>query len=288
MKKYILYNPIAGEETGADSAKKLDALYIGQELIYLDMTEIYDYSELFSSLSDDDDIIVCGGDGTLNRFINAIDGIEINNNIMYYATGSGNDFLHDLDKPNGSEPFRINEYIKALPYMYIGDEKRRFINGIGYGLDGHVCEMVNNLKKKKQNSYLLCAIKAVLFSFRPRNATVTVDGVSKQYTNVWLSPTMKGKYFGGGMMISPERKRSQESLSVIVVHGCGKFKLLTILPTVFKGTHIKSKKYVEIHHAKEVTIDYDNPCSLQIDGETVLDVKSYTAKAASRAAAIVR
>lgn len=288
MKKYILYNPIAGDEQGAASAKKLDALYIGQELIYLDMTEISDYREFFSSLSDDDDIIVCGGDGTLNRFINAIEAIEINNSIMYYATGSGNDFLHDLDKPNGSEPFRINEYIQDLPYMYIDDEKRRFINGIGYGLDGHVCEMVNNLKKKNQNSYMLCAIKAILFSFRPRNATVTIDGVSKHYTKVWLSPTMKGRYFGGGMMVAPERNRKQKDLSVVVVHDCGKLRLLRILPTVFKGTHIKFKKYIETHHAKEVTIEYDSPCAVQIDGETVLGVKSYTARAASRAAAIVR
>ncbi|MBR5543180.1 MAG: diacylglycerol kinase family protein [Oscillospiraceae bacterium] len=288
MKKYVLYNPYAGNDGGEESAKKLDAHYIGQELVFCDVTEISDFREFFSSTSEDDDIIICGGDGTLNRFINSIDGIDIKNNILYYATGSGNDFLHDLGKPNGSEPFQINKYIEKLPYMYIGDGRCRFINGIGYGLDGHVCEMVNNSKKKKQNSYLLYAIKAILFSYRPRNATVTVDGVSKQYTNVWLSPTMKGKFFGGGMMIAPERSREKESLSVVIVHSCNKFKLLRILPTVFKGTHIRFKKYVEIHHAKEVTIEYDNPCALQVDGETVSDVKSYTARAASRAAALTK
>ena len=290
MKKYILYNPLAGDEQGLVSAKKLDAHYIGIELIYIDVTAITDFADFFSNLDDEDDVIICGGDGTLNSFINNIDGLDIKNNLFYYATGSGNDFLRDLDKPNGSEPFRINDYISDFPYLYIGEEKRRFINGIGYGLDGYVCEVGNNLRrtKKKKINYTSLAVKAILFSFRPRNATVIIDGVAKQYTNAWLTPVMKGRFFGGGMMAAPERNRKQKDLSVVVVHGCGKFRLLRILPTVFSGTHVRFKKYIEIHHAKEVTIEYDNPCSLQVDGETVRDVKSYTAKAASRVAAIIK
>ena len=34
---------------------------------------------------------------------------------------------------------------------------------------------------------------------------------------------------------------------------------------------------------KEITVEFDKPCALQIDGETVLDVTSYTARAYSYA-----
>ena len=290
MKKIILYNPLAGDTQGIDAAKKLDAIYIGQELIYRDITEISDFGEIFSSLAPDDEVIICGGDGTLNQFINYIDGIEINNNILYYATGSGNDFLNDLEKPQGAEPFKINNYIQNLPFVYVNGMKRRFINGIGYGLDGYCCEVGNKLRNTtgKKINYTAIAIKGVLFSFKPRGATVTIDGIAKHYNKVWLAPTMFGRFFGGGMKVAPQRSRKNHDLSVVVAHDVGMFRLLTILPTVFKGTHIKYKKYVETHFAKEVTVEFDVPCALQIDGETVSDVKSYTAKVASRAAAIVK
>lgn len=290
MKKIILYNPLAGDTQGMDAAKKLDAIYIGQELIYRDITEISDFGEIFSSLAPDDEVIVCGGDGTLNQFINSIDGLEITNNILYYATGSGNDFLNDLEKPQGAEPFKLNSYIQNLPFVYINGTKRRFINGIGYGLDGHCCEVGNNLRAAtgKKINYTAIAIKSILFSFKPRGATVTIDGIAKHYNKVWLAPTMFGRFFGGGMKIAPQRSRKNHDLSVVVVHDVGSFRLLTILPTIFKGAHIKYKKYVETHSAKEVTVEFDSPCAMQIDGETVSEIKTYTAKVASRAAAIVK
>lgn len=280
MRKYILYNPLAGDEQGKAKAKRLDALYIGHELIYRDLSAIDDYKEFFSMLNDEDGVIICGGDGTLSRFVNAIDGIEINNDILYYAIGSGNDFLHDLNKPNGSEPFRINHYIENLPTVQIDGVKHKFINGVGYGLDGHVCEIGDELRKskKKKINYTALAVKAVLFGFKPRNATITVDGVEKHYSKVWLSPVMLGKFFGGGMMVAPARTRRQDNLSIVVVHNCSRLRILTILPTVFKGEHIKFKNNIEIIEAKEIAVEYDTPCTLQIDGETFPEVSGFTVK----------
>ncbi len=290
MRKFILYNPLAGHERGLERARELEAMYIGQELIYTDVTTIDNFKTFFSELQSDDDVILCGGDGSLSRFVNSIEGIEINNNILYYASGTGNDFLRDLGKPNGSEPFRINHYIEKLPYVYINGKKLRFVNGVGYGLDGHVCEVGNRKreKTKKGVNFTLVALKALLYAYRPRNATITIDGITKQYNNVWLTPTMKGRFLGAGMMIAPDRRRDKEDVSVVIVHGCSRLRLLTIFPKIFKGTHIKYKNIVEVHSAKEVTIEYDEPCAMQIDGETITDVKKYTVKVPSRAAAIVK
>ncbi len=284
MRKYILYNPHAGDEHGAENAKKLYALYIGHELIYQDLTKISDWDVFFASLDFEDEVIICGGDGTLSRFVNSIDGIEVKNNILYYAIGSGNDFLHDLDKPNGSEPFCINEYIRDLPYMCLDGQRRRFINGIGYGLDGFVCQLGNERRKKtgKKINYTAIAVEAILFKFKPVNATVILDGIEHRFERVWLTPTMKGRFFGGGMMVAPTRRREDEELTVLVAHGCGKLRLLTILPTIFKGEHIKFKKYIKQYTAKEVTIIYDKPCAMQVDGETVTGVKEYSASVSEK------
>ncbi len=57
------------------------------------MTGITDTAAFQRSLGADDKLVICGGDGTLNRFINDFDLSCISNEIYYYATGSGNDFF---------------------------------------------------------------------------------------------------------------------------------------------------------------------------------------------------
>ena len=60
---------------------------------------------------------------------------------------------------------------------------------------------------KTDINYAGIAIKGLLFKYKPRNAVVTVDGVTKTYKKVWLSPTMQGRYYGGGMIPTPNQGR---------------------------------------------------------------------------------
>lgn len=280
MKKYILYNPIAGNERGDGVAKKLGSLYIGYDVEYLDILKIENFENFFSSIDTEDDVIICGGDGTLNRFINRINGIGVKNRIFYYSAGSGNDFLNDLEKPFGSEPFLINDYMNNLPIVDIGGVSFRFFNGIGFGLEGTVCAVGNRMREtsKKKIDYTSIAIKQILFSFRPRTAKITVDGETFEHKKVWLASAMHGRYFGGGMKVAPNQKRGSDELSLVVVHDCNKLQLMSVFPSVFKGDHLKFKKLVSVYTGKEITVEYDVPCELQLDGETVLDVTSYTAR----------
>ena len=178
-KYYVLFNPIAGNHTGEAEAKKLadcDALKEA-ELVFCDMTQIADYSAFFAKLSEEDKIILAGGDGTLNRFVNDTDGLSIPNEIYYYATGSGNDFLHDLGKEKGSAPILITPYLQNLPTVTVQGKDYRFINGVGYGIDGYCCEVGDRLRgtTDKPINYAAIAIKGLLFHYPPTNAVVTVE-----------------------------------------------------------------------------------------------------------------
>lgn len=284
MNYHILYNPLAGK------AKKqsicIDNIELpenAQKKLY-NMTEIIDYKAFFTSLSSEDKVVVCGGDGTLNRFINGIDGIGITNDIFYLAAGSGNDFLNDLGLEKSFEPIKINQYINNLPEVYIGERIYRFLNGIGYGIDGYCCKEINRLKEQgKKASYTLAAVKGFLYGYKPTNAVVTVDGREYRYKKVWLTPTMLGKYFGGGMMIAPvqDRNNTDGTLTVIVAHSLSKLKILTLFPTIFKGTHLKYKKYIDVHKGHNISVKFDIPTAMQIDGETITGVSEYTVKTAS-------
>ena len=280
MKKYyVLYNSQAGNNTGKQQAEKLNEVLSGDELVFADVMEIADYAAFFAGVEEDAAIIVCGGDGTLNRFVNNTANVAVKNEIYYYACGSGNDFMRDLDGADASKPVNINEYMKNLPTVTVQGKDYKFLNGVGYGIDGYCCEVGDMLRgtTDKPINYTSIAIKGLLFHYKPTNATVIVDGVEYKYKKAWLAPTMNGRYYGGGMLPAPEQRRENDDLSVMVFYGSGKLKTLMIFPSLFKGEHVKHTKHIAVHSGHTITVKFDEPRALQIDGETILGVTEYTA-----------
>ena len=279
----ILYNPLANNGKGLQTSEALRAIFPDDDLHFEDLTAIGDYASYFADLSAGDVVILCGGDGTLNRFINDTEGLTLNREILYFAAGSGNDFRHDVcgaDEEN--KPFSLAKYIRDLPTVTVKDKTYRFLNGIGYGIDGYCCEVGDAIRQNtpdKAINYAGIAIKGLLFHYKPTNAKVTVDGETRTYKKVWLAPTMNGRYYGGGMEIAPAQDRLGDgTLSVVVMYGSGKLKTLVVFPSIFKGEHVSHKEMIDIRCGREITVEFDRPVALQIDGETILGVTSYTAR----------
>lgn len=86
------------------------------------------------------------------------------------------------------------------------------------------------------------------------------------------------------MMPTPNQSRTtaNKRLSTMVFHNFGKLKTLMIFPSIFKGEHVKHRECVEILEGSEITVAFDRPTALQIDGETILGVTSYTARTSAR------
>ena len=136
---YVLYNNMAGDCDSLESVKILEII-INDEMKYIDITKVSDYRIFLNGLEKDDYIILAGGDGTLNCFINNIDGIDFDNEVLYFPNGTGNDFAHDLGHSKECNPFSITEYIRNLPKVTVKNKTYRFINGVGYGIDGYCWE----------------------------------------------------------------------------------------------------------------------------------------------------
>ena len=282
MKNYVvLYNPLANNGRAEEAARKLENILTDGEIRYVDIAALGSFYDFFISCDDDCIVILTGGDGTLHHFVNDTRGLKIKQKIYYYGAGSGNDFLNDLGKERGAEPFSIEEYIEDLPIVRVNGKEYRFVNNVGYGIDGYACEKGDEIRANtnKPINYTTIAIKGLLYDFTPRNATVTIDGVTKEYKKVWLAPAMNGRYFGGGMKIAPEQDRldPEGKLSFAIAHDLSRAHIIPIFPEIFKGTHVRHTKYIELVKCDEVTVKFDSPCALQIDGETILGVTEYTA-----------
>jgi diacylglycerol kinase family enzyme len=276
--KYILFNNLAGSGDGEMLAR---SLFPSAE--HIDMTKITDYAELFDSMERGDSVVIMGGDGTLNKFVNATYDIDIRPDVYLYPTGTGNDFVRDIEMQDSDEPILINQYIKNLPTVSLNGETYRFVNGVGYGIDGYCCEIgdIEKAKGKKPN-YTAIAITGLLFKYKPCDATVTVDGVEYEFKKAWLAPTMYGRFYGGGMNAVPDQKRGSDELSVMLFHGGGRLSTLIAFPGIFEGKHVKNKM-VTVLKGKEIKVRFSEPRAVQIDGETVLGVTEYEAKACKTA-----
>jgi diacylglycerol kinase family enzyme len=280
-KGYVIYNPLAGNGQAQADAQLLQFVLDG-ELVYYDMTRITNYEAFIEGMARDDYLVIVGGDGTLNRFANDTADLAIKQEILYFACGTGNDFAREIGVDRNPVP--VTKYLKHLPSVEVKGKHYRFINGVGFGIDGYCCQVGDELRKipGKKVNYTGIAIKGLLFHFAPRNATVTVDGKEYAYKKVWIAPTMHGKFYGGGMIPTPKQDRSSGKLSLMLFHSAGRIRTLCVFPSIFKGEHVKHSKMVAVHTGNEITVEFDQPTPLQIDGETVLNVTRYKAKTVMR------
>ncbi len=291
MKHVVLYyehqNNLGARIADLPWLKDLQATSDEVRIIDLATYTDADYAALATYLTPTDRLILCGGDGSINHFVNDPRLSSLPGELYYFPCGTGNDFFRDLSLP-ADAPVPLAPYLRNLPTVEVNGTTRRFLNNVGFGIDGYCC-LVGDAQRKaragdpaaKPVNYTAIAIKGLLFHYKPCGATVTVDGKTYRYKKAWLAPTMKGHHYGGGMIPAPAQDRGAEDghLSVMLMYGSGKLHTLMVFPGIFKGEHIKHKKMVAIHEGHDITVTFDRPSTVQIDGETVHNVTTYHAKA---------
>ena len=273
---YILYNPKSNNENNdiniIHGAEKSEDVGV-KKICWLGL----DVAAFCAELTENDRVMICGGDGTLHHFANNTYDFDFPCPVYALRSGTGNDFLNDIGQTNNENLIDLRPYFKSLPEVEVNGERCRFINGVGLGIDGRVCVEVDKAKKKtnKKVSYTPVAIRLLAFDYKRPNARVTVDGVVHEYTKVWMAGTMKGRFFGGGMMVAPQQDRESGKVSIMVMHGGSRLKTLAVFTSIFKGTHVKHTEMIDVFEGHDILVEFETPSDMQIDGETVTDVLTY-------------
>ncbi|MBR5645574.1 MAG: hypothetical protein IKX23_02920 [Treponema sp.] len=278
----VFFNFLANNGDSFKEKEKISKMFEKEQVDFYEAALIGNYYEKIKTLKKNDIIIIAGGDGTLNRFINDIYGKKISQKLFLYSCGTGNDFLNDIQKylkiENNLVP--LEDFIKSLPVVKVNGMEKYFINGIGYGIDGYCCEQgdIQRDKSPKKVNYTKIAIMGMLGGYKTTDAKITVDGKVYEYKNVWLAPSMMGRFYGGGMMIAPDQDRfnKEKTITCVVCFEKSKLKLLMNFPKIFKGEHTKLPM-IKIFEGHNIKVEYNRPVALQIDGETIRNVSSYEA-----------
>ena len=267
--RYVIYNPLASNGMGNEIKDR----FISEYKDKFDDLELINGltlkpEDLIKKLDIKDEIILIGGDGTINVFLNKYLRNDIKNKIYLYGGGSGNDFSKDINK----EPYTltdITKYLACCPYVEVKGGKKYFLNNVGFGIDGKVCYVAEEMKKKRKKfNYTRIAAK-LLLTLRKKVAVVIVDGKKYVYKNVILAATMNGKYYGGGMKNAPDQDRLSNELTLIVLHARSNIHAMIRFPKMIKGEHYKYTKIVAVHKGKVIDVKFNKPEYIQVDGEVL-------------------
>ena len=223
-------------------------------------------------------IIIIGGDGTIHDAINGLRKTPIN--IGFIPGGSGNDFARGCKIKDN--PVKLLESIVQgkgeIDYWFGSYEmkgsKKRFANNIGFGFDAEVAKRANESKYKGflskwglGNISYLFALLHILFSFKPKDITISYNGKKRVINDCWMITISNHPYYGGGMKIIPTAKIQSDILPVLIIHSISKWKVLILFLTVFTGQHLRFKE-IELFETEKIHISSEEEVYFHADGET--------------------
>lgn len=207
-------------------------------------------------------IVAVGGDGMINRVLNALVGT--NNTLGFIPCGTGNDFYRSALK-------EIKKETEECDVIKIND--RYFINVACFGLDADVANNKGLIKSKmipKSQRYNVSVINSFL-KYEPRHFVLKMNNeeIEGDFATVAVC---NGGYYGSGYNISPNFKLNNGLIDVYAVEDDNKFNIMKMILSMKKGKHEKYKK-VHKFQTNKLTLISNNEINSNIDGEELASKK---------------
>lgn len=224
-------------------------------------------------------IVGVGGDGTVNEVVNGVGGSRAA--VFSIPLGASNDFLRSLGIWTweqaccalAEEGFTYLDLGLAEYRNDSGHARRRFyavLGDVGFGSD-----VVHNAPRRFRHAlggglgYVVSLYRtAVQGRAQGHRMRVTVDGGVRYDEKLLLVEALNGTYAGGGLKVAPSAKMDDGLLDMLVVKDVGWWKIWTLFPKVYRGTHVDDLR-TDYFTAREVEIETDRGTRVSIDGEVI-------------------
>jgi diacylglycerol kinase (ATP) len=218
-------------------------------------------------------VIAIGGDGTLNEVANGLltSGREVPLGLV--PSGHGSDFVRTAKTPKSAEDAIAlacegkTRRIDVGRVAFDDGTSRYFINVAGLGFDAAVAQRVQRTRLPGSTLPYLLSLVSTLVRYKNIKVRVTADGETISDDAVFVT-VANGKYFGGGLMITPMSEFQDGLLDLAVIGDLGKLELLKEVPGVYRGKHVDHPKFLH-RRARSIRIETAEPARVQLDGELV-------------------
>lgn len=212
-----------------------------------------------------DELIVIGGDGTINEVINNYHGKEI----IYLAYGSGNDLARSIEFKKDIEISRLLESKRFIEYDVGVVNDRKFCSGFDIGFNADIIKRANGSKLKKylgKYIYLLQGVIGILM-LKKYKAKILWDSGEITTDKLYLLNAMIQPYEGGGIKFAPNATGQDGKLHIMIMEN------MSLATFVYNYLCLLLKKHNKMRKVKQITTDRlaikTNQRYFQIDGELI-------------------
>lgn len=210
-----------------------------------------------------------GGDGTLNEVLNGMAGSD--SSLAVIPLGTGNDFIRSI-----VPSYDIKNILKKT---IEGKEKlidcasangRYFLNISSIGFDADV---IHNSLRYKKSAFMprkltyVFSILHTFFRYKDKHIKVEIDGC-KFDEKIFLIALANGKYYGGGICISPYSKLNDGKMNINFIRTMNHLKILRFAPKLIKGKFENINEVIQ-KTGRKVRIKSDDRIFMNVDGELV-------------------
>jgi diacylglycerol kinase (ATP) len=228
-------------------------------------------------------IVAVGGDGTLNEVVNGMfdaQGALINPNaaLGVIPSGTGGDFARTAgiarDPIAAARQLARSSQTRLLDLgeiQCVSDGKatrRLFANVAGLGFDAEVVMRVEASGKRVSGTLpYYSALLTTIGKYRNKDVHLQVDDqtIEGRFNAIVVC---NGKFFGGGMQISPHSDLADGLLDVITLGDLGRVEVVLNTPRLYNGTILEHPKVRE-YHARHVTVAARQDILIEADGELI-------------------
>jgi YegS/Rv2252/BmrU family lipid kinase len=236
-------------------------------------------------------VVAVGGDGTINEVTNGFfeNGRALNPQaaLGVLPRGTGGDFRRTLDwdtdfegavkrlKTPDTRPFDVG--LCEFQNHEGAAERRYFANVLSFGVSGEVDREMARMKRfGGRLGFSLASLRA-LTTYRDRVVQLSFDEGPVQTLPITVVAVGNGKYFGGGMKVTPNADVSDGLFDVTVWSGFGISDFILKQGGIYSGKHLAYRgtqarqcRSVKCLSDSEVLIDCDGeqpgklPCSITL------------------------
>jgi diacylglycerol kinase (ATP) len=230
-------------------------------------------------------IVAVGGDGTLHEVANGILDAGGGATLGYVGLGTGGDFRRTLGIAH-----RLDAYVEAIAggsdvRIDVGKLRFRatdgevasrwFVNVASAGMGGLVDRYVAGANRSFGGpaTYFLASVRALVDCERGRlRCGVTLgDEVHERRVETFMIAICNGRYFGGGMHVSPSARPDDGRFEVVSMDAPSKLAFVAYSRRIYDGSHL-SAPGVQHFGCDRLVLDLENERArdvflLDVDGE---------------------
>jgi YegS/Rv2252/BmrU family lipid kinase len=216
------------------------------------------------------DVIVAGGDGTINEAIQGLAGTKAR--LAIIPRGTANVLARELGLPLDDEQALAVAARGKSRKIYLGvatdettNESRHFALMAGIGLDASVVRRVQpSLKKRIGKGAFWVSGLSHLATWNPRPFTLEIEGVKYPATFAAIG---KSARYGGDLAITPGARLDQREFEICVIETKSRLRYLHLLSYAMRNGMPRNKR--EVKFVKAVSVKAYGDAQVQVDGELI-------------------